>query len=107
MSANQYREIYEKIAASTTAQRGGHGSLYRVLKLQEESGEVAEAVINYAGANARKGLSLARDEGAVAKELADVVITAMVALHDWVPSPERFMEERLRVLTERIRNEGS
>lgn len=102
-----YRDIYEKIAASTTAQRGGYGPAYRILKLQEESGEVAQALIGYAGANARKGLTLGRGEQDVAKELADVVITAMVALHDWVPSPERYMKERLQALTERIRNEGS
>lgn len=97
-----YRDIYEKIVAT---QPWKEGPLYRVIKVQEESGEVAQAVIGFVGANKRKGVT--HDEEAVAKELADVVITAMVALHDWVPSPERFMKERLQVLTERIRNEGS
>jgi hypothetical protein len=97
-----YYDIWNKLAA-TQPQR--EGPLYRVLKLQEEAGEVAEAVIGYAGANKRKGVT--HDEEAVAKELADVVITAMVALHDWVPSPERFVKEQLQVLTDRIRREGS
>ena len=100
-----YRDIYEKIAASTHSQSGQYGPLYRILKLQEEAGEVAQAVIGFAGANKRKGYI--HDEEAVAKELADVVITAMVALHDWVPSPERYMDLRLRELLIRIKEEGS
>jgi NTP pyrophosphatase (non-canonical NTP hydrolase) len=97
-----YRDVYEKIAAT---QPWKEGPLYRVLKIQEEAGEVAQGVIGFVGANKRKGIT--HDEEAVAKELADVVITAMVALHDWVPSPERFMKERLQELTRRIREEGS
>lgn len=97
-----YRDIYEKLAATQPIHTG---PLYRVLKLQEEAGEVAEAVIGYGGANRRKGVT--QDEEAVAKELADVVITAMVAMHDWAPSPERFLEERLQVLLDRIKKEGS
>ena len=57
------------------------------------------------GANKRKGYTHTEED--VAKELADVVITAMVALHDWVPSPELFMKDRLQVLLNRIKTEGS
>lgn len=106
MSAGVYRDIYEKIANSTRAQAGQQGPLYRVIKVQEESGEVAQAVIGFVGANKRKGGGYL-DEEAVAKELADVVITAMVALHDWVPSPELFMKDRLQELLTRIKEEGS
>ena len=105
MSANIYRDIYDKIAHSNRVQAGQNGPLYRILKVQEEAGEVAQGLIGFLGANKRKGVTHT-DEG-VAKELADVVITAMVALHDWVPSPTLFMEERLAVLTERIKQEGS
>lgn len=101
MSAGVYRDIYEKIAAT----QPWEGPLYRVLKLQEESGEVAQAVIGFTGTNARKGIT--HDEEAVAKELADVVVTAMVAMHDWVPSPELFMKEHLQGLLKRIKEEGS
>lgn len=97
-----YREIYERISAT---QRPAEGVLYRLMKIQEEAGEVAEAAIGYAGANKRKGVT--HDEEAVAKELADVVVTAMVALHDWVPSPERFMKDHLQGLLARIKEEGS
>jgi NTP pyrophosphatase (non-canonical NTP hydrolase) len=52
--------------------------LLRVLKISEELGEVAEALHAALGANPRKGAS--HDWGNVAKELADVIVTAMVAL---------------------------
>lgn len=101
-----YRDIYEKLAATQDYHSSAMpGVVARVVKVQEEAGEVAQALIGFTGMNTRKGTT--HDEEDVAKELADVVITAMVALHDWVPSPERFMKERLQVLTERIRNEGS
>ncbi len=102
MSAGVYRDIYEKISAT---QPYKEGPLYRVLKLTEEAGEVGEAVIGFVGANKRKGIT--HDEEAVAKELADVVVTAMVALHDWVPSPGLFMKSHLQALMERIEREGS
>jgi hypothetical protein len=104
VSANEYREIYDRIA-DTQHLTGVPGPIIRLVKLQEEVGEVAEALIGFTGANARKGYT--HDEEAVAKELADVVITAMVALHDWVPSPTLFMEGRLSELLVRIKREGS
>lgn len=97
-----YYDIWSSLAAT---QHPRDGVTHRLLKLQEESGEVAQAYIGYVGANKRKGIT--HDEEAVAKELADVVITAMVALYDWVPSPERFMQDRLQELARRIREEGS
>jgi NTP pyrophosphatase (non-canonical NTP hydrolase) len=105
MSANAYREVYEKIVASSPEQRKAHSPILRTMKIQEEAGEVAQAVIGFVGANARKGYT--HDEEQVAKELADVVVTAMVALHDWVPSPKLFMEEHLEGLLKRIKEEGS
>lgn len=100
-----YRDIYEKIANSNRVQAGQNGPLWRLLKVQEEAGEVAQGVIGFMGANKRKGVT--HDEEEVAKELADVVITAMVALHDWVPSPDQFMKDRLQELLLRIKKEGS
>lgn len=97
-----YRDIYNRIAAT---QRVSHGTDYRLVKLQEEVGEVAQAFIGYVGANARKGCTHTSED--VAKELADVVVTAMVALHDWTDDPERFMKEHLQRLLERIKREGS
>lgn len=50
----------------------------RILKITEESGEVAEAWIGVLGQNPRKGVSHTRDQ--VASELVDVMFTAAVAL---------------------------
>lgn len=52
--------------------------LLRVLKISEEVGEVAEALHGALGTNPRKGAS--HGWGDVVKELADVIVTAMVAL---------------------------
>lgn len=100
-----YREIYDKISSSSRTQFGTDGIYLRLIKVQEEAGEVAEAVIGFTGANARKGVTHTEED--VAKELADVVITAMVAMHDWVPSPEQFMKEHLQGLLARIKEQGS
>ncbi|MFI8261114.1 MULTISPECIES: MazG-like family protein [unclassified Streptomyces] len=51
----------------------------QVLKIGEEFGEAAQAVIGATGTNPRKGLSHSwRD---VEAEVCDVLVTAMVALH--------------------------
>ena len=50
----------------------------RILKVTEEAGEAAGAWIGVLGTNPRKGITHSRDD--VAAELADVVITALVAM---------------------------
>jgi NTP pyrophosphatase (non-canonical NTP hydrolase) len=50
----------------------------RILKLTEESGEAAAAWIGLVGTNPRKGITHTRED--VAAELADVAITALVAI---------------------------
>ncbi|GAA2570744.1 MULTISPECIES: MazG-like family protein [Streptomyces] len=62
---------------------GREGLLLRMLKLSEEVGEVAEAVIGATGQNPRKGRTHSWDD--VEAELCDVVITAMVALRTLTP----------------------
>ncbi|MEU5742483.1 MazG-like family protein [Streptomyces tendae] len=62
---------------------GREGLLLRMLKLSEEVGEVAEAVIGATGQNPRKGVTHTWDD--VEAELCDVVITAMVALRTLTP----------------------
>ncbi|MFD5327612.1 MazG-like family protein [Streptomyces sp. NPDC127092] len=57
--------------------------LLRVLKLSEEVGEAAQAVIGATGQNPRKGTSHTWQD--VEAELCDVVITAMVALRTLTP----------------------
>jgi NTP pyrophosphatase (non-canonical NTP hydrolase) len=50
----------------------------RLLKLTEEVGEAAEALIGVRGLNSRKGVCRTRDD--LLDELADVIITAAVAM---------------------------
>jgi NTP pyrophosphatase (non-canonical NTP hydrolase) len=50
----------------------------QLLKLTEEVGEVAEAFIGLHGLNSRKGICRTRDD--LLAELADVIITAAVAM---------------------------
>ena len=97
-----YKSIWEAISGHQT---GETGELIRLMKLSEEVGEVMEAYIGYAGANKRKGFS--HDVEDVADELCDVVITAMVALHDWVDNPERHLKDKLQTLSARIKKDGS
>ena len=52
--------------------------LLRIMKISEEAGEVAAAVIGVTGQNPRKGVTHTWDD--VRSELCDVIITAMVAL---------------------------
>jgi NTP pyrophosphatase (non-canonical NTP hydrolase) len=62
---------------------GREGLLLRILKLSEEVGEVAQAVIGATGQNPRKGASHSWED--VQSELCDVVITALVALRTLTP----------------------
>ena len=50
----------------------------RILKLTEEVGEAAEALIGLRGFNARKGVCRTRED--LLDELADVIITAAVTM---------------------------
>ncbi|EPH42171.1 MazG-like family protein [Streptomyces aurantiacus] len=73
--------------------------LLRMLKLSEETGEVAQAVIGATGQNPRKGTTHTWDD--VQSELCDVVITALVALRTLTPAPEEALAKRLRAVEKR------
>ncbi|WP_217142531.1 MazG-like family protein [Streptomyces sp. AC627_RSS907] len=73
---------------------GREGLLLRMLKLSEEVGEVAEAVIGATGQNPRKGVTHTWDD--VEAELCDVVITAMVALRTLTPEAREVFGRHLR-----------
>lgn len=51
----------------------------RIMKLFEESGEAASAYIGFTGQNPRKGITHTRER--FLDEIADVVITALCAMH--------------------------
>jgi NTP pyrophosphatase (non-canonical NTP hydrolase) len=55
-----------------------HELTCRILKVTEEAGEAAAAWIGVIGQNPRKGVTHTRDD--VANELADVALTALVAI---------------------------
>lgn len=59
--------------------RDTHELTLRILKVSEEAGEAAGAWIGALGTNPRKGTTHSRTD--VASELADVVITALVAMN--------------------------
>ncbi|KUN05473.1 hypothetical protein AQI95_16115 [Streptomyces yokosukanensis] len=72
---------------------GREGLLLRLLKLSEEVGEVAQAVIGATGQNPRKGVS--HEWADVESELCDVVITALVALRTLSPEPREVLARHL------------
>ncbi|MEV7470585.1 MazG-like family protein [Streptomyces kronopolitis] len=74
--------------------------LLRLLKLSEEAGEVAQAVIGATGQNPRKGRSHTWDE--VHGELCDVIVTAMVALRTLTPGARGVFDGHLRRIAARV-----
>jgi hypothetical protein len=68
--------------------------LLRLLKLSEETGEVAAAVVGATGQNPRKGVTHTWQD--VQSELCDVIITAMVALRTLTPEAAGVLAGRLR-----------
>ncbi|MET8243298.1 MazG-like family protein [Streptomyces sp. NPDC005202] len=78
---------------------GREGLLLRMLKLSEEVGEVAEAVIGATGQNPRKGTTHTWED--VEAELCDVVITALVALRTLTPDTREVFTRHLARVTER------
>ncbi|WP_405793216.1 endonuclease/exonuclease/phosphatase family protein [Streptomyces sp. NBC_01506] len=78
----------------------GDERLWRILKISEEVGEVAEAMHGAAGTNPRKGRSHTWDD--VNKELCDVIVTSMVALATCTPDAAKLLDDRLQHLVERV-----
>lgn len=99
------REIWEEIEWHQASDGPVAGKLYRILKLSEETGEVAQAVIGRNSANKRKGFT--HTDEMIAEELADVIITAMVALEDYVIEPEEFFAAHVAKIRERVERQGS
>jgi NTP pyrophosphatase (non-canonical NTP hydrolase) len=78
---------------------GREDLLLRMLKLSEEVGEVAQAVIGVTGQNPRKGVTHTWDD--VQGELCDVVITALVALRTLTPDTQQVFTRHLARVMER------
>lgn len=84
---------------------GREGLLLRVLKLSEEVGEVAEAVIGATGQNPRKGTTHSWDD--VQAELCDVIITALVALRTLTPEAREVFAHHLTRVRDRSLASGN
>ncbi|MFI9615700.1 MazG-like family protein [Streptomyces sp. NPDC052023] len=78
---------------------GREGVLLRMLKLQEEVGEAAQAVIGATGQNPRKGVSHTWED--VQSELCDVTITALVALRTLTPQAREVFARHLERVAQR------
>ena len=77
----------------------------RVLKVAEEAGEAAQAYIGVTGLNPRKGITHSNDE--LADELADVALTALVALGAFTADPIQRLTNRVAYVADRHRREVS
>ncbi|AKJ13531.1 hypothetical protein ABB07_26920 [Streptomyces incarnatus] len=91
-------ELWSRLEA-TRKHAGQEGVLLRVLKLSEEVGEVAEAIIGTTGQNPRKGVTHTWED--VQAELCDVVITALVALRTLTPEAREVFEGHLARVRDR------
>ncbi|WP_405808629.1 MULTISPECIES: MazG-like family protein [unclassified Streptomyces] len=76
--------------------------LLRMLKLTEEVGEVAQAIIGATGQNPRKGTTHSWQD--VESELCDVIITAMVALRTLTPDAPQVFASHMGGVAERSLN---
>ncbi|MFD6909270.1 MazG-like family protein [Streptomyces sp. NPDC060077] len=90
--------LYEWLDANRPVD-GPDGVLLRILKLSEEVGEVAQAVIGVTGQNPRKGTTHTWDD--VRSELCDVAVTALVALRTLTPDAREVLTRHLEGVTRR------
>ncbi|MFB9233944.1 hypothetical protein ACFFWC_00085 [Plantactinospora siamensis] len=74
----------------------------RILKVTEEAGEAAAAWIGVLGQNPRKGVT--HGPADVAAELADVAITALVAIESLGLDARRALTDRARLVLARTRS---
>jgi len=79
-------------------------TMVQILKITEEAGEVAEALIGVTGQNPRKGFSHSWQD--VERELCDVIITAMVALTRINPEARSAFAAHLSAVAERAGRGG-
>jgi NTP pyrophosphatase (non-canonical NTP hydrolase) len=79
---------------------GDHEMTCRILKVTEEAGEAAGAWIGVLGTNPRKGVTHTIDE--VAAELADVAMTALVAIESLNMDAQSAMSACAAKISERL-----
>ncbi|WP_405018892.1 MazG-like family protein [Kitasatospora sp. NBC_00070] len=77
----------------------GDERLLRILKVSEETGEVAQAVLGATGQNPRKGTTHTWTD--VQHELCDVALAALVALRTLTPDARTVFAERIAYVDRR------
>jgi NTP pyrophosphatase (non-canonical NTP hydrolase) len=97
--------IWGWLEASRPANGDGEELLLRVLKLSEEVGEVAQAVVGVTGHNPRKGTTHTWQD--VEAELCDVVITALVTLRTLTPDAREVFAGHLARVVGRSQDQPS
>ncbi|MGK5543423.1 methyltransferase domain-containing protein [Streptomyces sp. URMC 127] len=90
--------LTERLDQHSTHQ-GEMRRVLQILKISEEAGEAAEAVIGAMGQNPRKGFSHTWDD--VQAEVCDVITTAMVALERLTPDAPAVFARHLARIAER------
>lgn len=96
--ANKLNSRFEGTPEGTPEQR----RILQALKVQEEAGELAQAVIGALGVNPNKGYSHTWDH--VRAEACDTALTALVLLHMLGGDPAWFLAEHLHTI--RTKAEG-
>ena len=90
----------------TTEDATAHTTLAcRILKLTEETGEAAQALVDAAGQNPRKPKTDDLDH--VVKELCDVVLTALLALSTITPDVSSIFADHVRNAAHRAAEAGA
>ncbi|MFF5706015.1 MazG-like family protein [Streptomyces sp. NPDC012794] len=89
-----------EVAAAARGVHPPQSHLLQVLKIGEEFGEAAQAVIGATGSNPRKGYSHSWDD--VHDEVCDVIITGMVALARMRPDAAAYFGDQLALKAARF-----
>ncbi|WP_166905968.1 MazG-like family protein [Mycobacterium sp. DL440] len=72
----------------------------QIMKVSEEAGEAAQIYLNYSGMNPRKGKCAQQSD--VVDELADVALSALVAIRMFGRVPMLSLQQRIRFVQQRI-----
>jgi NTP pyrophosphatase (non-canonical NTP hydrolase) len=97
--SDEYLKLIEELRLHYL-EHGGLTLERQVIKLQEELGEVAEALIGALGANPRKGFTHTTTD--VGMELADLVITALLAIKLCRMDPDKALQLQVMKTMKRL-----
>ena len=102
MTTDQWATIHDLTAWLDRHNGRGEAEVSaRMLKLTEESGEVAQAYIGMTGHNPRKGVS--HTVADVCDELSDVMVAAAILLDTLIDDPATHFYAKLARIVERAR----